>query len=582
MKSALWILLLGVLAFTARCYNVRQALIAGHIYFVDGDCYARMTRARIIDQAPGTIIHHHDFENFPDGVRSHTTAPMDYAIVGLKRLLELTSALWSKLPGAEALKSQTLDLAGALISPLFGALTCMYLAWWTRWGLVFPAGSRWPKIVVAGPLFFAICPILVHSAVLGRPDHQAPMILFLTLALTAELTLLQRTGLSMAEARPIIDPGQPANAGAETHVPPDVQRKPVPLPHPHTDFIFVGLNHRVVPIVAGAGWAMALWISLYEPLILLIGTAVFLLAFERWSLRNRARFWELGVLAGIVGLMLLIEGSLIPSLSPEVKEYFPRWSKTVGELNRLDLRGDLLYRWLGWGCLAAPVLLFLAATRLDRRAWFVLALLLGMFAATCWHLRWGYFVALAYALSLPWQLAVLRRRWIAWVAFCISMLPLAVEWDALLFPKEDSLEIVRRERALLRQMADRMRGEGVRPFLAPWWLSPALAYWTDQPGVTGSSHEGLPGIVDSARFYLAQEARPAADILSRRHIALVLIDDPARTLATSAPLLEMPVPARSLGETLYRTPHSGPSFLVLSAYNQYYKLFEVDLSKLPP
>src|SRR5258708_187643 len=186
VKSALWILLLGALAFVARCHNLPETFIRGQFYFVDGDCYSRMTRARLVLENPGLVIHHHDFENFPEGVRSHTTAPFDYAIALFKLGLDLPLRLFAHGRVGALLASQSLDLAGALISPLCGALTCLSLGWWTRWGI---SGLRL-KLCVAPPLFFAVSPILVHGTLLGRPDHQAPIILLLAIALTAELSLL--------------------------------------------------------------------------------------------------------------------------------------------------------------------------------------------------------------------------------------------------------------------------------------------------------------------------------------------------------------------------------------------------------
>jgi hypothetical protein len=535
MKSALWIALLGLLAFTARCHNVRETLIRGQFYFVDGDCYARMTRARIVQQHPGTIIRHHDFENYPQGVRSHTTAPLDYAILALAEALKLTAPLWGMLPGGAELRRDVLDLAGALISPLVGALTCVYLGCWARWGLKLPQDPRWAHVLAATPLLFAISPVLVHAGLLGRPDHQAPVIFWLAVAISAELALLQ--------------------GGSEKCA-------------------------RGWAAAAGVGWGMSFWITLYEPPLLFLGVLGMLALLDWPSFRRRERLVEGGVLLGFLLLIVLIEGSPIPRLDPEVKEYFPRWSLTVGELRHLDLRGSLLYRWLGAACLAAPVLLFFAGRKWDRRAWLLLALLLGTFGATWMHMRWGYFLALVFALALPWLLAPLRRRWLAWLCFAASLWPMAYEWEGLLFPDPEWLGTRQRERVLLRDVAGRMSGEGA--FLAPWWLSPAVAYWSGHPGVAGSSHQGLPGIVDSARFYLAEKAEPAAAILERRRIGYVIVDEPQRLVDTSAPLLGVAPPERFLGETLYRAPHSGPAFLVLRYANAYYKLFEVDPAALHP
>src|SRR4051795_7567103 len=102
---ALEVLLLTSLVLVARCANYDQVFIGGNIYFTDADCYARMARVQKCMAHPGLIVRHHDFENYPEGTTPHTTAPLDYLIVVLAKLLG-------------PLTSQPVDLAGALISPL--------------------------------------------------------------------------------------------------------------------------------------------------------------------------------------------------------------------------------------------------------------------------------------------------------------------------------------------------------------------------------------------------------------------------------------------------------------------------------
>src|SRR5262249_19203131 len=151
-------------ALAARCWNLSDVFVAGRIYFLDADCYSRMTRARQVASGEAFVIRHHDFENWPKGTKPHTTAPMDWAIVALMPIADcgLRIADWGKrsLP-----RGQTLDLAGALISPLIGVLTCLFLGVWALRAQL----PGW----LAPPLFFAISPILVHGTLLGRPDHQS-------------------------------------------------------------------------------------------------------------------------------------------------------------------------------------------------------------------------------------------------------------------------------------------------------------------------------------------------------------------------------------------------------------------------
>src|SRR4051795_1662459 len=110
MLIAVEIAIITVLTLTTRCALYPDIFCGGHINFVDADCYARMTRARICFEHPGTIVRHHEFENFPKGTSPHTTAPLDYLIVAMTAVLRPATR-------------QALDLAGAIVSPLLGLLT---------------------------------------------------------------------------------------------------------------------------------------------------------------------------------------------------------------------------------------------------------------------------------------------------------------------------------------------------------------------------------------------------------------------------------------------------------------------------
>jgi hypothetical protein len=104
LRVALEIALFRALIPVTRCANFQDVFVGGRIYFVDADCYARMTRARMVAEHPGVVVGQRDFENFPAGTIPHATAPLDYLIVGLS---------WALSP----LTAQPLDLAGAIISP---------------------------------------------------------------------------------------------------------------------------------------------------------------------------------------------------------------------------------------------------------------------------------------------------------------------------------------------------------------------------------------------------------------------------------------------------------------------------------
>ncbi len=484
---------LCLLAAGLRAWNVRDVFVEGRIYFVEADCYSRMTRARMVTDGEALIIRHHEFENWPQGTRPHTTAPMDLAIVVTKRALDIGFWVFDR-SASSVLREQTLDLAGAVISLLLGLIACGFVALWS---------SRLKMNgAIAAPLVFAISPILVHGTLLGRPDHQSLLIASLAVALAAELSLAR--GFS-----------------------------------------------RGWGVAAGAAWAFSLWVSLYEPSIVLAVVAGF------WLVRDRRRFSAPEMRTGwmVFGAVLLgawlVDGWRVAWPDAALRAAFVNWKTTIGELAHLDPRTPLLYRWLGAGILLAPIALLVTALRARRSGGSVtapllcLVLLAGTFALTLWQLRWGYFLALTFALSLPWQFAAMRRPWIAWSIFLLALWPLAQDWDEKLFPTdhpelelETKRGLLRLEAVRLREVAEAMRSPDRRPFLAPWWLSPALSYWSRQPGVAGSSHESLPGIVASARLFIAPDAAEVERQARELGVKWIVTDDPDRLVATSRALLD--------------------------------------------
>jgi hypothetical protein len=492
--------LFSALILIPRCANYENVFVGGKIYFLDADCYARMTRARMIAEHPGTIVRQHDFENYPAGVTPHTTAPFDYLIVFLSWTLS-------------AFTAQPLDLAGAIISPLLALAGGWFLWWWSR--------------RIAGPgryaalLLYALSAILVHGTALGRPDHQSLLIVALLAALAAEWTL---------------------------------QEKP----------------SRGWSVVSGLGWGLALWVSLYEPLILLGGLAL-CSAPGLWSkLRAAPRRVGWSVLLGVVLLAALVERRWPewPGLQP----FFANWSATIGELKPVGLTNTIWFDWCGALILLSPLLLALAWKRRALPRGFA-GLLLLTFLLTLWEARWGYFFALIFLFTLPGQIAVVRPKWLAWCGVALVLLPLRQFW-----PNEQTgtrRAQDRMEAAQWRAAASGLAGLPRAPVLAPWWLSPATAYWSGQPSVAGSSHESLPGIAASARFYLATAADEAEVILRRRDVQWVFVSDGERVAENSAALLGVSAPDEALCRVLDRSPSKAPPFLRLTWQNGACKVYRV-------
>jgi hypothetical protein len=524
------IALLTALILAMRCANYEDVFVAGNVYFVDADCYARMMRAQMVREKPGLIIRYHAFENFPQGTTPHTTAPFDYLIVGLSLLLN-------------PLTTHALDMAGAFVSPVLALLGGWFLWWWSR---RMKFRYRWAMLIL-----YAISPILVHGTELGRPDHQSLLILLVAIAICA--------GWSSQMA---------AGTAASTEV-------------------------NGWAVVSGIAWGLAIWVSAYEPLVLFLVMTFAVLVMNRRAAfaRDRRAGWIL--FAVIIAIGFAIERR-VPSLAIlQPNSHLREWASTIGELAHVSPINPVWLNWCGYFLLIAPILIWMNAKMQKNgapsprrggsvRALPVFVLLIATYALTVWQARWGYFFVLIFALALPALLAPIKSGAAVSIAVVLSILPILRDWDARLWPNEAQLaaRMERRiESAQIRDLALSLRSPEVYPFLAPWWLSPSIAYWSGQPGVAGSSHESLSGIEDSARFFLSEDLQKAREILEKRHVAWVFAYDSDRVAQNSAAILNEPSPLQPLCRVLDRTPSQAPSFLIFSAQNPTCKLYRVSVER---
>jgi hypothetical protein len=165
-----------------------------------------------------------------------------------------------------------------------------------------------------------------------------------------------------------------------------------------------------------------------------------------------------------------------------------------------------------------------------------------------------------------------------WVVFFLSLWPVARAWDDRLWPNETELGRLaedRWERVNLHELGLAMQSAEVEPILAPWWLSPPLSYWSKQPAVAGSSHESISGIVDTARFYAAEEPENAHTILEKRRVRFVVAYDAGRTAANCSQILGQSVGEHAVCYLLNRAPAESLGFLVFAAQNGAGKVFRI-------
>jgi hypothetical protein len=513
-----WLSLIFFLAlgFNLRCWNQPQVFHDGGVYFIDADCYSRMTRVLRVLEKPSSI-RFHDFENAPLGVHPHTTAPMDFLIAGLARGMAVAFSIDLRAAA---------EFAGAFISPLLGVLLIAFLWMWAE-KLALPYRNALLLVV-------AISPILVHGFLLGRPDHQSLIILLAGVALAAEIGLWKN----------------PSNGWR---------------------------------FLSAAAWALALWTSLFEPLFLLLATlACRGLVLGRQTLA--VRHWpSLAVFAGILVFALIFDGWRFRPGETDSAVFF-RWAQSIGELGRPEFRQ--LFPWTGWLLPVVPVLLIVGYIKEKCRIRLALALLVLLtIGLTLWYARWGYFLALVYALSLPWAFRTIPWKPAVWAVFLVSLWPMASEWDRQIFPDDGAQERraeVRAEGIFLRKLSEHMRAAAAdgRPgtVLAPWWISPSIAYWSGLPCVAGSSHQSLPGTVDTAKFYLSTNRIEAEDVLARRHVRWVVMDDPRRVIEKSAEILDIK-PSREA--TILQPQGRFPLVPGKSATTPYFTVYEVESPEIP-
>jgi hypothetical protein len=513
------------LTVATRCANYRYVFAHGpngerQIFYTDGDCYSRMTRVREVLQGWG-VVHYHMFENYPVGVYSHTTAPMDYLIAGIALLLK-------------PFMSDYIDMAGAIVSPLLGLMTTLFLIVWAR-----QLNQQYRRLML---LLVALSPILVHGTELGRPAHHSLQIFLLAVGIGAELIMARAPCVSWG-------------------------------------------------IVSGVAWGLALWVSLYEPLVMLGVVLLSKLIFYRSKLFVKERLPGLAIMLCILAIAWLLEGKYlergfaITTHDTVYKTYLGNWLGTIEEMKSINARGgrvyleDFLTQWVGWGLLVAPLLL-IARLRDAKRSTLLLCLMVTTFGFALTEERWGYFFALVYAMSVPWQLSLFKRRWLVSLLFLASLWPIARYWDVMLYnPLYNEWRTAQwNDQRRLRQAADDIGEHAPGAILAPWWWSPQLAYWSGQPALGGSSHESLPGNVDVSRFFAATDPNVAKQICDSRYVETVVTGEPQNIVTESAHILGQPLPDKenTMADLLWKAPHSAPVFLHLIFDNNVFKVFEVN------
>jgi hypothetical protein len=245
----------------------------------------------------------------------------------------------------------------------------------------------------------------------------------------------------------------------------------------------------------------------------------------------------------------------------------------VGELAHVSLASTIWFNWCGWLLLLAPILLWPKRNR--NTPIFLTVLLISTFALTIWQARWSYFFVMIFVMLVPQILCLLRKPLIAASVFTVALFPIAQAWDHAFADKELARRAENKiEQLELRAISSQIDGA----FIAPWWFSPALSYWSRRAGVGGSSHESIEGIVETAKFFETTIAEEEMQIIDRHSVDWIVSYDADRMAQNSAQILGCATPKNAFCYLLDRRPSETPTFLRLIAQTGHFKLFRVEKS----
>ncbi|MES2307982.1 MAG: hypothetical protein V4507_03900 [Verrucomicrobiota bacterium] len=491
-----------LLGLWLRWIYPNSPIVEGHPYMADGDCYTRLHRVALMLQGKGWIQSFHDFENYPLGIVPHTTFPLDGLIAGMALILQ-------------PFYSFPIEWSGMIISPLLfvGLLGALYLlaggARPSRWGL--NGHFSFPVLAIG----LAALPGLIWATPFGRPDHQSLLMVLIFLGIMGE------------ERR--------WNEDA-----------------------------RLWKILLGLLWGVALWTSLYEPLMVLGIIAGMNIAVRR---REQLLFW--GVIALFLIIVQGVEGYRFSDLHYLHQKNISTWFQTIGETRGLTFKDlILIFTILTFGI---PWALFEYWSQIeDKKSVIVLlGLTFVLVLVTMMQRRWLYFSIIPPLLlvALMWKHLSVSWRWGVGVAFAINIVFSTV---SLKRPDDQEQTFAVETRVL----AQSIKEPGA--IIAPWWISPSLLYFSDHPIVASTSHQSIDGIVDVSQFYLDSRWLESEKMFHDRKVHWIVGYDEDRVLLNASEVLGVPLPKNLKMTWAHRlwTTQALPTSLKLRAATAHFRLYE--------
>ena len=467
----------------------------------DGDCYTRLHRVALMLQGKGWIWSFHEFENYPFGIIPHTTFPFD----GLLVLLALILKPFILNP---------LDWAGLWVSPLLFVFLGSFLFFFQRssWGREEKNSIYDSSVLLFG---LVLLPGMIWATSFGRPDHQSLLMVLIFIAL-------------WGEERRWSGPG------------------------------------RMWEIGLALLWGVALWTSLYEPLVVLgcLG------GMNLWIRRQESKFFW-GVIAIFFLLTQWLEGFRFIHLHSFDQKNLSSWFHTIGETRGVGVR-DFVLIFTGLLFLIPFALMTYWSEMKDRKTVLILVglsvILVGL---TIFQRRWLYFSAIPPLLLAAFVWRFLNRRW-QWGIGLLFLLNIVISTSEFKnsFDQEGPFTVES------KAIAKSIQGEGA--ILAPWWISPSLLYYSGQPIVASTSHQSIEGISDSAQFFRGTNWVEAEGILRARKVRWVVAYDEDRVLQNASEVLGLPIPENgqlTWASRLWRT-RALPTALKLRGATAHLRLYE--------
>lgn len=359
-----------------------------------------------------------------------------------------------------------LDWAGALVSPL---LWIGLVFFW----LVFRSREFTPLGRLLLVLGSALLPELIWATTFGRPRHQSLILMLLAMGLTAEYERWS------------------ADASSK----------------------------RAWNIFAGIVWGLACWTSLFEPAVV-----VSLLILFNLIARRRESFHFLVSFGTVMLVALLLERVHVFVPPQQYHAALVHWWNTIAELQSMNFAAFI--QWMTLITLFLPFIAWrILARQRDRRTDLFLVLLTTLLLVfTVLQSRWAYYASLGSLFLIARYCQVTPVRWPRLVIAAVFLVGLVDANHTLLKVRaEAGPNLPSPQLAQIARSIDHPGG-----IMAPWWLSPGLLYFSGQPIVTGSSHCGISGIVDGAKFYTTTSWVEADRLLQKRQVRWVVVSDDPR------------------------------------------------------